>query len=370
MVSARTHVSRDLESLLGLIAIQVQLPPSLDEKARDRYETLTKVLQRSELGGHQIFVYAQGSYRIGTTVKPLTGEDFDLDFVVEVLLPGVRPAALIEALWTVLASNETYRGMIERRPSCIRILYADGFHVDLVPAIPDPAVGGTAILIPRQEGKDRLYWHGTNPRGYADWFTALAPKVMLQKSMAVEPLPPPLPAYGKTPQQASTQLFKRNHQVRVDDEHLRTPSIVLTTLVGYTTTNAQSLGEAMDDLVGDLSAYVELSSAPTITNPAAEYEVISEKWSDDRVFRVFQAHAKKLCGDWEELLRLQGTSATALTNKLSEMFDSAPVERAVKVMTEARQSARDRGQLSVGVGGALVTGATARANPRHTYFGD
>ena len=38
---------------------------------------------QSALARHAIEVYPQGSYRIGTTVRPLSEEEFDLDFVVE-----------------------------------------------------------------------------------------------------------------------------------------------------------------------------------------------------------------------------------------------------------------------------------------------
>jgi hypothetical protein len=364
-----TALSSELETLLRLIAEELQLPPSLDQKARERYKALTEYLQETELGRYPISVYAQGSYRIGTTVKPLQGEEFDLDFVLELLLPSVvSPDVLMDMVWDQVQRNGHYSGMLERRPSCIRLLYADEFHMDIVPAVPDEEHGGTSILIPR-ETAGALAWHGTNPRGYAAWFESLSAMRVLTKEMAVEPLPPPADATEKTPLQTAVQLYKRNHHIAVTHEHLRTPSIVLTTIAGETATGTSTLGEAINSLVDSLAAFLTLVDPPDIANPAAPYEVVSDKWADPRVFKGFQSHAARLRRDWNELVDLQGTGFDALVQKLNEMFGEWPVTRAVKAASERLQAARAAGALSTGAGGALQIGPATRPNRPHTYFG-
>ena len=49
MVLSKPKVSVELEVLLRLTAREIQLPPSLDEKARQRYETLVEFLSKSAL---------------------------------------------------------------------------------------------------------------------------------------------------------------------------------------------------------------------------------------------------------------------------------------------------------------------------------
>lgn len=368
-MTVATAVSSELETLLHLIAEELQLPPSLDQKARERYEALTQYLQETELGRHSISVYAQGSYRIGTTVKPLQGEEFDLDFVLELLLPSVvGPDVLMDMVWDQVQRNGHYSGMLERRPSCIRLLYADEFHMDIVPAVPDEHHGGTAILIPR-ETAGALAWHGTNPRGYAAWFESQSLMRILTKELAVEPLPPPADESEKTPLQTCVQLYKRNHHIAVSDEHLRTPSIVLTTIAGDAASGTSALGDAIDSINGSLSAFLTLADPPQIANPAAPYEIVSDKWADARIFKVFQSYAARLKNDWDELLGLQGRGLDALVQKLNQMFGEWPVARAVKAASERLQAARGAGVLSTGAGGALQTGRTPRPNRPHTYFG-
>ena len=362
-------VSPDLETLLGFIAEDIQLPASLDEKARDRYRVLTAYLQGTELSRFSILVYAQGSYRIGTTVKPLDGEEYDLDFILELTLPGTTdPSELFDEVWKVLQRNHNYAGMLERKASCIRIRYADEFHMDIVPAIPDDRYADTSILIPR-ESNGSLVWHGTNPRGYAAWFESQATARILTKELAVEPLPPVLPADEKTPLQTAIQLLKRNHHIVVGNEALRTPSVVLTTIAAQSASGPSSLGDVFDILVEALSQYIGLSDPPTVINPAAAHEVLSEKWEERGVFQAFKAHAKQLATDWRELLDLQGRDVMALTRKLSDMFGEPIVQRAFKKAEEGRQAARAAGLLSTGAGGILHSNPSPRTNKPHTYYG-
>lgn len=364
-----TAVSPELERLLSFVAEDLQLPPSLDAKARERYETLAAFLESSELSRFPLFVYAQGSYRIGTTVKPLKGEEYDLDFIVQLTAgTAVDPNQLMAALWNVMRRSDRYAGMVEPRPRCVRITYADEFHLDIVPGVPDGARGGTAILIPWQVG-DSLVWHGTDPRGYAAWFDSQSALAVRAKEAMVEPLLPPAPASEKTSLQTAAQLCKRNHHVVVD-ERLRTPSVVLTTIAAQSAAGRnRALGETLTTIIERLGEYAGLANAPTIVNPAAPHEVISEKWSDGAVFEAFKNHARRVGRDWDELLRLQGTGVEALSRKLSEMFGEPAVRRAFKAAEAARQSARAAGQLSIGAGGGLTMGPTTRPNRPHTNYG-
>jgi hypothetical protein len=302
-------------------------------------------------------------------VKPLKDEEFDLDFVLELTLPElVNPDDLVEAVWSEVQRNGNYSGMLERRPSCIRLVYADEFHMDIVPAVPDKEHEETAILIPKEVG-GALAWHGTNPRAYAAWFDSKAVRRMITREMAVEPLPRPIPAAEKTPLQIAVQLYKRHHHVAVAQEHVRTASIVLTTLTAQASGTTTTLREALSQLVEDLRRYEEAEVPPVITNPAASHEVISDKWADLSIFRVFREHAAQLRRDWGELLQLQGRDFPALAKKLEEMFGEPPVKRAVKAAEERRQTARAAGLLSAGSGGVLQIGGKSRPNQRHTYFG-
>lgn len=371
MTITRPAVTSELQTLLSLIAAELQLPISLHAKAQDRYRVVTGLLQQSPLGRHSIEVYSQGSYRIGTTVKPLLEEEFDLDFVMELTALDERtdPGNLVDAVWEVFKASPHHSAMVERHTSCIRLVYADEFHMDIVPAVPYRGRGDTAILIPRMNG-DEVQWHGTDPKGYASWFLNVSAWTVRAKEMKVEPLPRPLPASEKTSIQTCVQLYKRNHQVNVEDEDLRTASIVLTTITADSAKDATTLGDGFNSLVDSLPSFVGHPTPPVILNPAAPYETISEKWiTEPRRYDAFEEHTARLRQDWHELLLLQGRDHAALVKKLADMFDDRPVERAVKALSEQRQAARVAGALATGAGGVLQVDPARRGNPIHTYYG-
>lgn len=105
---------------------------------------------------------------LGTTVAPIKGPH-DLDFVLQLSRDcnSVNPMALIRTLHDFLRQHGTYSSMTTLKNRCVRITYADEFHMDVLPACPDVAAGGTCIRVP-----DRAVsgWSDSNPKGYIEWF--------------------------------------------------------------------------------------------------------------------------------------------------------------------------------------------------------
>ncbi|MCZ7009884.1 hypothetical protein, partial [Salmonella enterica] len=75
-----------LDALLVDIAVRVQLPPGLHEKACGRGEAVCKHMERdgSPLKDRVRRFYPQGSMRIDATISTRgTDEEYDLDYVAE-----------------------------------------------------------------------------------------------------------------------------------------------------------------------------------------------------------------------------------------------------------------------------------------------
>ena len=72
------------ESILLGICEKLQLSPSLYKQATERYETIAHTIQSDPVFKEiELKMYPQGSFRLKTTVKPLSEEEYDIDFVVE-----------------------------------------------------------------------------------------------------------------------------------------------------------------------------------------------------------------------------------------------------------------------------------------------
>lgn len=93
-------------------------------------------------------IYAQGSYSMGTTVKPLTANqskngkagEYDIDIVLE-RNSWEDPAGTFGSIRTGIKEDDRYSSLLssEKKESCERLIYPSnpdtdvGFHVDLVP---------------------------------------------------------------------------------------------------------------------------------------------------------------------------------------------------------------------------------------------
>lgn len=85
MAIDRTDLDRRLQALADLLDI----PDSLYEQAKERYESLGKWLHRKEsvVVAFAPAVYPQGSFRLGTVVRPLLRSDeYDLDLVCQMAM--------------------------------------------------------------------------------------------------------------------------------------------------------------------------------------------------------------------------------------------------------------------------------------------
>jgi len=145
--SAQTH----LDDLLREVCDDLQLSPSRHRQAEERYRAVAAVLEStgSPFRYLRLLIYPQGSMRLGTTVKPVEGPH-DLDFVCELDVShlSVDPLGLLDAMFLFLHDHGTYRNMVTRKNRCVRVTYADEFHMDILPACKDGQSGGTCIQVP------------------------------------------------------------------------------------------------------------------------------------------------------------------------------------------------------------------------------
>jgi pimeloyl-ACP methyl ester carboxylesterase len=75
-------LTKEAEDFLEDMAAELEVPPSRYEQARDRYRSLGEWLHRPESTVREFDpqIYAQGSFRLGTAIKPPSdNEDYDVD---------------------------------------------------------------------------------------------------------------------------------------------------------------------------------------------------------------------------------------------------------------------------------------------------
>lgn len=322
------HIS-EIDDQLNRIAESLQLPKTKRELANQRYKALAFCLENDPFFfKHWIHdAYPQGSFAIRTTVKPYKKLEFDLDFVIHLRYGAgdfYTAMQILDELWNCLKRNETYKDMIERKNRCVRVLYADGFYIDIMAGCQESSFDMQRLKVPDRKTK---LWTPSNPLGYASWFKfistlsedefkrlkrayntklGLSEQSEVRMSQDIEKEPP----YElKSPLERAVQILKRLRDVYFyDKQDLATSSIILTTLAGYSYRKQLSVFETIDGAIDYIEGLVakqwNRSTPINVINPANPNEAFSDKWEDDpnlyTAFLQFIAFARTT---WEQLKR-------------------------------------------------------------------
>lgn len=190
------------DDILKLIS-KLDISPTLYKNAEEKYKALASFLEDC---GIDADIYPQGSFALGTVVKPSAKDqnaNYDLDFICQLHLTknDISPSTMRQKIEDALTSSDRYGGKLTKCGECFTIEYADingvSFSIDIVPAADEsnenkrelillskrPALINTAIAIPRENGIRNYSWITNNPRGYKTWFDEInMPFLALRKS--------------------------------------------------------------------------------------------------------------------------------------------------------------------------------------------
>lgn len=300
---------------LDRLAAELEVPPSRYEEAKNRYQSVGAWLDRDEstMRAYSPRVYVQGSFRLGTPIRPVSdSEHYDIDLVCELSIgkDQVTQKQLKEMLGHEMQLYAEAHGMkdVQESRRCWTLEYADSaqFHLDALPAIPD-AEGqrvrlqaralssewsDTAIAITDTEHAEyeRLHrvWPHSNPRGFTEWFRSRMREVFnarrgamaLEAKASVEDIP----SYTvKTPLQQAVQILKRHRDLMfLDDPDNKPISVILTTLAGRCYRGESTVALALETILREMDAHITYDAAgnAVILNPTDPSENFADKWVD------------------------------------------------------------------------------------------
>lgn len=289
----REQRERDILKLIeGL-----DIPQGLYEKAIGHYNAVAAFLQEQ---GIESDIYPQGSYSLGTVVRPYKeSEDaaYDLDAVCEIKINKSDTTAeeIKKMVGDALKSDGTYRKMLQEEwDKCWTLEYAEvngiGFSVDIVPAVAeedivlkknletegvDFTVYDSQIAITHKDG-ERYTWKTSNPKAYQNWFKKLnerfvkAERQRLAKrrdgrlyvlnEATVEKIPE---TRGRSALQRVIQIVKYHADVyytKGNIKEYKSASVIVTTLIALLAQEADPSLEVfplLSYIVGELEIYGE-----------------------------------------------------------------------------------------------------------------
>jgi hypothetical protein len=110
----------------------------------------------------------QGSWAQRTIIRPLPGQEFDADLLVDMKQQRAwaeDPKRYLQAVHDSLRASARYRSRVELKTRCVRVIYANDCHVDLVPYV------HTFGWFERHEIVNRTAnrFEQVNPDGFTKW---------------------------------------------------------------------------------------------------------------------------------------------------------------------------------------------------------
>jgi hypothetical protein len=117
-------------------------------------------------------VFNQGSYEMGTGVKPTNGRDFDID--VGLFFPNIKPSELdpVQLKSIVFSAVHDHTDKVDFRRPCITVYYQRqgevAFHVDLAVYAKDPWNGQVLAVGKQGSGSEHREWQPSNPKGLTE----------------------------------------------------------------------------------------------------------------------------------------------------------------------------------------------------------
>ena len=330
------------EELLEDIAANLQVQPGRYEAAERSYKSVGKWLHRQESTVRQAYpkVYTQGSFRLGTAIRPVSEEeDYDIDLVCELSLSKsqLTQARLKKLLGKELEDYVKAHNMKapEEGRRCWTLEYADEaqFHIDILPALPDAAhlrlfleqAGyssewtDTAIAITDRDDPNFLRitedWPNSNPKGYANWFHSKMRKTFEARrhamALEVQSSIEDIPEYKvHTPLQSAIQILKRHRDemftYRTDEKPI---SIIVTTLAAHAYQEESTISGALYNILSRMDEYIEERNGVTwIANPTNHSENFADRWRE-------LPERKKAFYEWLSQARADFNAAKEASNR-------------------------------------------------------
>lgn len=300
---------------------EIDVSDSNYEKATNRYNSIANYIKNSELDSDKPDIYLQGSFKLGTAIKPLTEDGtYDIDIVcnlTKLRRENQSQFSLKYDLGEVVKRYSNAQSMSnepEESKRCWTLKYVDedNFHIDILPSVPlnDKDDGYIAITDKTKSNYfDVSYdWETSNPKGYAQWFRDISKYSIYREKIAkrfyasIEKVP----EYKvRTPLQRIVQILKRHAEVCFEDDIEHKPSsIIITTLVAKQYQSACSFNNDFLNVTTYIIEHLKdgienRNGSPCVYNPVNDAEILSGKWDkDDSYFETFKKWLMQLESDF------------------------------------------------------------------------
>jgi hypothetical protein len=274
--------------LLTNIADALDIPESLYEEATLKYEEVGIWLAEDKdgLARYSPDIYPQGSFRLGTVVRPVNTQcEYDIDLVchLDLAKESTTQKELKDMVGRRLKANTGFAKVLTPSRRCWNLTFPKQFHMDVLPAIANVEQPPSGILLTDTE---LVRWQKSNPKEYNDWFframTVQFERARVALAKALNASVEDVPEWRvKTPLQRAVQLLKRHRDVLFENDENRPVSVIITTLAAHAYRNEDNVADALSHLAFNMPRYIESRNGRWwVANPVEPDENFADKWNE------------------------------------------------------------------------------------------
>jgi hypothetical protein len=377
------------------------------EAAVKSYEAVGNWLSKADstLAPYSPEILPQGSFMLGTMIKPINDKD-DLDIDLVCQLKGKKPEWTQEdvkhKVGDRLKDHDTYKEMLDdegRR--CWTLVYSDAanYHLDILPSIVDKDyriilekafshselkdIEKLGIRITDNQTNNyewetnHLEWLKSNPFGYSRWFFQQA-TVDFMKAVSLNESIAPVPKYRKEklPLQRVVQILKRHRDMLFNGDEHKPISIIITTLASKAYNKETDIIEALINIMNGMERYIEErwsnehgKAIKWISNPVNSEENFADKWVDypqrEKNFYHWLSELKK---DLYNIIGQSGRGLQFINESMQKPFGKDAVTQAFSNYGENLRKMREGGKLNMAAKTGMI-GSAGTIVKNHNFYG-
>jgi hypothetical protein len=385
------------------------------EAAVKSYQAVGKQLTKEDsvLAPYYPDVLPQGSFMLGTMIRPISEEDdLDIDLVCQLKKknPYWTQKLLKQETGDQIKANETYRNMLQSPEGrrCWTLKYREKsenpkekYHMDILPSlvaenynsllkeslsrandisdIDALAIRITDRLLPNYTSEtNKDYWMKSNPFGYGKWFFFRA-NISKERMILLNEAIQAVPKYSehKLPLQRVVQILKRHRDILYidrDDKDDKPISIIITTLAALAYEKETSIIDALINVVSKMRFLIEEKNPFTgrtekwIRNPVNPEENFADKWREyPKRERNFYEWLDTIERDIQEIISQKNRGLQKISESMEKPFGKEVITKTFGKYADALRKQREEGTLKMAAGTGMLgsVGSTVKGHNFH-----
>ena len=370
--------ARDL--LLRRIAKELDIPEEKRDNAIKSYESVGEYLGNNI--SKKVEIFPQGSFRLGTVIKPLSDEDdYDIDLVCKIDMKSENPKEVKNIVGDALKRSERYKEMLKNEEGrrCWTLEFASSakFHMDILPSIESEryTYDKTLKITDYNKEKGEYKFLLSNPEAYFEWFNEKSNEEMkiLKENYAVENRTriEDVPDYKiKTTLQIATQILKRYRDKKFEKDPDNKPiSIILTTIMGKAYSGENNVYELICKFSKEWKNHITTKDGVDwIENPVNPNENFADKWGEHperrEAFYKFTRELKEDIANEKFIVNVRDGA-----QNYKDLFGERIVERATANLGKEAKKLEEYGKMYVNTDSKINFEKKGTQVTKHSNYG-